>query len=417
MKKQKFNAKLKLNIVLIVILSTLLSVGLFLIHKKIQKTALAELKKQATLQMDMAHAVRSYTSDYIKPNVDNQIKFHNFSVPAFAANTTMKILTDSNPDFKYQEVATNPTNLRNKANAWQQQIINYLGQNLSLKEYFKISQDSFTKEEVLNFVKPLKVSSQSCLNCHGRPSDAPVSQLNLYGNQNGFNWKADEVIGIQIVSIPTKNMHKQIQASFNNYIFLSIIIFTTVFTVLNIMLTNVVINPIEKNKDALEKLSHEDHLTGAYNRRWFESQVHKILEIKKPIHVVLLDIDHFKKINDTYGHNIGDVVLKEFAQLISQKLSKNNHFSRIGGEEFVFISTQTDTAIIHSFCENLKSIISNHKFAEVGHVTVSIGIAQSKLDENLDEILSHADEALYIAKKMGRNRVETHSNHIHAIAS
>ena len=124
---------------------------------------------------------------------------------------------------------------------------------------------------------------------------------------------------------------------------------------------------------------------------------------------MMLDIDHFKKINDTYGHLAGDFVLKEIAKIIKDSIRKSDICGRFGGEEFVIVLPNTKLSGAMKLAERIRETIQNHTFDFNGkkiNVTVSIGITSVGVNDSYESLISRADEALYEAKEKGRNRIE-----------
>jgi two-component system cell cycle response regulator len=158
-----------------------------------------------------------------------------------------------------------------------------------------------------------------------------------------------------------------------------------------------------------------DGLTGLFNRRYMESHlatlVDQAAERGKPIAVMVLDIDYFKAINDSHGHDAGDDVLREFALRIRKCIRNIDLACRYGGEEFVLVMPETDKAVATMVAERLRRTIATEPFsiaqgAKSLEVTISIGIAAAVgADDNAAAILKRADQALYRAKRDGRNRV------------
>ena len=157
-----------------------------------------------------------------------------------------------------------------------------------------------------------------------------------------------------------------------------------------------------------------DALTGLYNRRYMESHVGTLVEQAssrgKPLTVLMLDIDYFKSINDTYGHDAGDDVLREFALRIRKSIRGIDLACRCGGEEFVVVMPETDLAVATMVAERLRRRIAGEPFAiQQGthgiEITISIGIAGLGSDDGAAGVLKRADQALYRAKRDGRNRV------------
>jgi len=171
------------------------------------------------------------------------------------------------------------------------------------------------------------------------------------------------------------------------------------------------LNDILKQKNnQLEKIAFIDTLTGIYNRglvsEWVEGEKKRIARYKlKPFSIFMADIDHFKNVNDTYGHLVGDRVLKELAEIIKKNLRTTDFVARWGGEEFLALMPMTTMSEAIVVCEKINLIVAKHSFDEVGQVTISIGVSQYGDDELFDTTLCRADEALYEAKHNGRNCV------------
>lgn len=170
----------------------------------------------------------------------------------------------------------------------------------------------------------------------------------------------------------------------------------------------------KKAEQALEQLAQTDFLTNLANRRHFlilaEQELSRTLRYGGALSVLMMDIDHFKKVNDTYGHKTGDVVLQRFGELSRQTLREIDVIGRIGGEEFAVVLPQTDGEHALEVAERLRRSIGDAEVVlDQGlplHFTVSIGVATlTGADINIDTLLSQADQALYKAKKAGRNKV------------
>ena len=171
---------------------------------------------------------------------------------------------------------------------------------------------------------------------------------------------------------------------------------------------------LEAALERLQALVSRDDLTGLFNRR----TINGILEQERsradrsglPFCVFMLDIDRFKAINDSYGHAVGDEVLKAFADSVSQILRPTDFLARYGGEEFLLVSTQTSLEGARRIAERLRVMVAAVSFPSLPRetqVTVSIGITEYYLGEPIQAALLRADSALYAAKQNGRNRVET----------
>lgn len=170
----------------------------------------------------------------------------------------------------------------------------------------------------------------------------------------------------------------------------------------------------------LYRQATHDPLTGLYNRGALEVHLEKIQSWQRdiegdergtrvPCSVLMLDLDHFKKINDTYGHSVGDNVLCQFAGILARQTRKHDCVARYGGEEFVVILLGSDEVRGREVAERIRYAVEVHEFT--GHeeqrvdVTTSIGVTPLKQDEPAQNALKRADDALYRAKKDGRNRI------------
>lgn len=180
---------------------------------------------------------------------------------------------------------------------------------------------------------------------------------------------------------------------------------------LNIVLSFLIIFLIKRYvKDSLEYHVNYDSLTGAFNRRYYSSFMNRELaradRYHKVFSLILFDIDFFKKVNDQYGHSIGDQVLIELAKITRQCIRKSDVFARVGGEEFVIISPETGFRDALKLAEKLRIQVAGTRFCEGLHVTISLGITEYLAGDDESAIYKRADEGLYAAKSNGRNRSE-----------
>lgn len=163
--------------------------------------------------------------------------------------------------------------------------------------------------------------------------------------------------------------------------------------------------------DSLETLSRTDQLTGLYNRvRLDEVFRYESLQFKRhgeTFSILLIDIDHFKRINDVHGHQVGDLALSELAQLLQANSRSTDTAGRWGGEEFLIICPETDLQGALQLAEMLRDTIQRHNFKAVNKLTCSIGVSSFRKNDSPEAMLSRADKALYLAKSKGRNSVES----------
>ncbi|MGB9811424.1 MAG: GGDEF domain-containing protein [Dictyoglomus turgidum] len=159
----------------------------------------------------------------------------------------------------------------------------------------------------------------------------------------------------------------------------------------------------------LEELSIKDDLTGLYNRRKMDQELEKCLYIweryNRPFSIIIIDIDDFKKINDTYGHLIGDMVLEKISKIIRENIRKSDIASRWGGEEFLILLPETNLQNATLVAEAFRRKIEEANFGIDEKITVSVGVANIENNESIDSLIQRADKNLYKAKESGKNKV------------
>lgn len=176
-----------------------------------------------------------------------------------------------------------------------------------------------------------------------------------------------------------------------------------------ILLTDAIINELIRMEQKLRELTIRDPLTNAHNRRFMNHILQITTEETRrefgPASIILIDIDHFKEINDKYGHEIGDLVLMKIVDLLHQRQRKLDYVFRSGGEEFVMILRNTDLKQALSVAESLRIHVEETELLEDERITISLGVAEYNPGESEVEWLRRSDELLYVAKNNGRNCV------------
>ncbi len=167
---------------------------------------------------------------------------------------------------------------------------------------------------------------------------------------------------------------------------------------------------VEENRKSLEKLALYDNLTDVYNRNKFNEilqyEINMSKRYKTPLSLIMFDLDRFKRVNDKYGHTVGDKLLKMIAKTVQNSIRATDTLARWGGEEFFIILPKTDTDKAVKIAEGLRAKIESMDFKGIGKITCSFGVASLKENESIDDLIKRTDEAMYKAKRNGRNRVE-----------
>ena len=157
----------------------------------------------------------------------------------------------------------------------------------------------------------------------------------------------------------------------------------------------------------LHRYAITDSLTGVFNRNQLNSvlseEIGRGRRYNKTFGILILDIDHFKSVNDSLGHNAGDEVLKQTAEVLSKSIRENDTLIRWGGEEFIVVALEVDEQGLIQFCDKLRKTIESENYGAAGKITVSVGATLFRNDDTQDTMISRADKALYEAKEKGRN--------------
>jgi diguanylate cyclase (GGDEF)-like protein len=222
-------------------------------------------------------------------------------------------------------------------------------------------------------------------------------------DKNSFDFIKSEVD--KVLKKESKNiLEKDVSVSYNDRFFE-----LKIRKVDNFILVNCIdVTHFKEKIDEIEDKSLKDELTGAYNRKKIDKIINSLKNTE--ICLIMLDIDNFKQINDTYGHLKGDEVLKKLSTNVQNHIRDNDFFIRWGGEEFLVLLQESTIDKAQKIAEKLRKVINSIEIEEVGHFSCSFGVACGliKREVDFDKILKQSDDALYLAKNNGKNRVETH---------
>lgn len=170
------------------------------------------------------------------------------------------------------------------------------------------------------------------------------------------------------------------------------------------------IKELEKNIDYLYELATIDEKTGVYNNKFFktisEMELDKAKRGLEPLSLLIIDLDNFKKLNDTYGHLIGDKMLQRLGHVLKENTRKYDIVSRFGGEEFVILLPNTKIKRAKTVCERLRKKVENDNEMKKYNVTMSGGLTEYKKGDSVKKMQLRADKGVYKAKKLGKNRLE-----------
>ena len=249
--------RLKFNLVLLFVFTLGLAVSGYISYDLLHRNARDEVLRNAGVMMEAALSMRQYTVSQVRDKlVQKEDEFLPQSVPAFAATEIMNQLRKKYPDYAYKEAALNPTNPRDRAVEWEADIVNEFRNNSARAEVSGIR--STPTGMSLFLARPFQIKDPACLTCHTTPEMAPASMVKLYGTNNGFGWKLNEVIGAQVVSVPMSLPIQNANRAFYTFIASLAGVFAVLFVILNLMLSAMIVRPITQMSDAAERISTGD---------------------------------------------------------------------------------------------------------------------------------------------------------------
>lgn len=246
--------RLKFNLVLLVVFVTGLGVTGYVSYELLHRNAREEVLRNAGVMMEAALSMRTYTVGHVRPNLAvDPDKFLPQSVPAFGATEIMTLLRKKYPDYAYKEAALNPTNPRNRAVEWETDIVNAFRGDPTQAEISGV-RDTPTGRS-LYLARPFQIKDAACLSCHTTADMAPAAMVKVYGPNNGFGWKMNEVIGAQIVSVPMNLPIRNANRAFVTFMSSLAVVFAVLFVALNMMLTLLIVQPITQLSEAADQIS------------------------------------------------------------------------------------------------------------------------------------------------------------------
>jgi HAMP domain-containing protein len=249
----------KFNILLILLFGTGLLLVSHLSFKFLEANAREQTLQQAKLMISGARSTRDYTEQELDPLLvttpDYQKRFLPQTIPFYAATVTFNHLRKDYPDYTYKEASLNPTNPRDRADQWEADIIDYFRNHPEDKQLVGERQTAVGRS--ISLSQPI-ITDASCLTCHGSPADAPQTQILTYGSANGFGWKLNEVIGAQIVSVPTAVADKLASRLYHTLLIYIAATFLATLAVIDLALYYVVIVPVRRLATTADLISNGD---------------------------------------------------------------------------------------------------------------------------------------------------------------
>ncbi len=231
----KLTLATKFNIVFIIIFTVGFAAASLIANMLLKANAREETLESARMLMQSASSIRSYTSKQIAPLLQSHMKFEFLpqSVPSYSATEHLNTLLKSTPDFSYKEATLNPTNPRDRASDWEADLVNALRDKPTTTEL--VGERMTTIGPALYIARPLQIKDGACLVCHSVPDAAPKTMLDIYGRNNGFGWKLNEIVGAQVVSVPMAVPLQRANVMLRTYMLSMLGVFVFLFIALNVM--------------------------------------------------------------------------------------------------------------------------------------------------------------------------------------
>ncbi len=312
------------------------------------------------------------------------------------------------PPLYFKLAAENPRNEVNAADALERDLLRRMRSGALTKYSELVKIDGHYS---LYYAIPVDKMVSSCLQCHGDPQMAPRELLEQYGETRGFHEAEGDIRALISIRLP---LDDQIKAAYQIFIRLSIgtgLMLLLLFGVVSLSVIQlkrhqrIIMNQNEK----LNQLATVDMLTGIYNRQGFVTIMEQELAFGNrhnlSLSLIMMDLDFFKKINDKYGHGVGDMVLTAIGKLLNEVRRASDIVSRWGGEEFVIACPHTELDGAVKLAEKIQSHLAEQSFPLGIQMTASFGVAQYHPQNTLDQFVDRADMALYRSKENGRNQI------------
>lgn len=234
----------KFNLVFLAVFLVGLGVAGAISHNLLQRNAREEILQNARIMMEAALAQRAYTNTQVAPLLETQMryKFLPQSVPAYSATEMFNKLRATFTDYAYKEATLNPTNPRDRATDWEADIVHQFRNGHATTEV--IGERDTPAGRTLYLARPIQIKDPACLRCHSTIEAAPQTMIDSYGTANGFGWQLNEIIGAQVVSVPTNVPLARANQTFRVFMLSLTGVFVLIFIALNLMLASIVIKPV-----------------------------------------------------------------------------------------------------------------------------------------------------------------------------
>jgi len=350
--------------------------------------------------------------DYFSPILSSAT--HNAQIFSQYLNAELRDLAF--PHLIFRIASDNPLNPVNLATPDEQHILNTL-RRTEIDHVTKIERNSIG-DKIMAVTVPLAKVSDGCLSCHGDPVDAPSRLRAMYPAGSGFGYQIGKVPATLSLRLPLNRYIQMAETQFRTQAVITLAVLTLLFAGLVFFIKQLQQQRslIQSQADSLEYLSSHDRMTGAQNRAGFEQTAATLMTIarryQEPLSLIMFDIDHFKQVNDQFGHQLGDRALKHLVDVAQTTIRDADILCRWGGEEFIVLCPKTELGEAAQLAERMRLALERNPLnagSDTLVVKASFGVTTAHASESMDVMVARADGALYDAKNQGRNRVVVNS--------
>ncbi len=424
---------MKFFVILALLLLLMIGYRSYVQYQQIQNTQKLIVLKES---QSLAGLISAFRQTYQDIFLRNHITIDKNTINLLPVKTTKEISdrfsSGVQGDIVIRTVSDHPRNPDNMANSFELEMIDYFKKNP--KEQYKFTQ----KEDEFYYTKPLLIK-QSCLKCHGKREDAIPSIRDKY--ENAYDYKLGEIRGLLNIRIKERDLFATLYSDFADITMSTIFLYLLFLIIIYLLIKKMrakekqytqqleidieaKTSEIKKQKDSLYTQAHHDALTGLPNRVLFNDRLEHGIEQSKrhkmELALFFIDLDHFKQINDSLGHQVGDRVLIEVAERLKTKIRKEDTLSRLGGDEFtIIIEDLKSVQNISLLARKILNILTQpiHIDGHTLYISCSIGVSLYPRD-NTDamSLIKYADAAMYKAKEEGRNNFQFYSSEMTAMA-
>ncbi len=395
-------------------------------YYRIQETQkLIVLNESQSLAEFISAFRQTYQDVFLRNHIEVDDKTINLLPVKTTAEISHRFSQSVQDDIVIRTVSDRPRNADNMANDFELEMIQYFRDNPEETDQFIQKKDAFY------YTKPLLIK-QSCLKCHGKRENAISSIRDKY--ENAYDYKLGEIRGLLNIKIKERDFFATMYHNFTNMVMGTIVFYILFLIIIYILIRKMrkkeeqyteqleidiarKTSEIKKQKDVLYDQARHDCLTGLPNRVLFNERLEEGIKEAKDqgteLALFFIDLDQFKEINDSLGHEIGDKVLKVVAERIKAKIRKKDTLARLGGDEFtIIIEKYKNIQDISNLAEKVLKVLLQpiHVEGNTLYISCSIGISLYPQDDmNANNLLKYADTAMYKAKDEGRNNFQYYS--------